>query len=55
MGRMSADWTSERRILAGLRGKRGEVIRLIALQPYRSTSTKHLNTPEPVPVPVHRS
>lgn len=43
------DWT-ERRVLAGLKGPHGEVIRIIGLQPLRATAYAHLLGPA-IPVP----
>jgi len=43
---------SEDRIDAALRGPFAEVLRVIALQPYRSTSSKHLvDYEQAIPIP----
>lgn len=44
-------WPCPDRVLLALNGPSGEVLRLIAIQPYRGSGTKHLINPEPIPVP----
>jgi hypothetical protein len=43
-------WIDQSRVRAALSSPRGDVLRLIVLQPYRGFESKHLVGP-PVPVP----
>ena len=44
-------WPCPDRVRLALNGPSGEVLRLIALQPYRGSAAKHLINPDPIPVP----
>jgi hypothetical protein len=49
---MSWQFPCPDRVRLALNGPSGEVLRLIALQPYRGSAAKHLINPEPIPVPA---
>lgn len=44
-------WPCPDRVRLALNGPSGEVLRLIALHPYRGSAAKHLINPDPIPVP----
>lgn len=48
-------WPDPTRVRAALSGRHGELLRMIADQPYRGTAAKHLITGKPIPAPEPRA